>query len=405
VTERILYINNRYRQYDRPKYRALAAAFDLRVLWIVPPPHGENVPAELERAFQSEILEPHRTDVIRPWHAARTIRLARAVGRLARDVDLVVSSTSDSWKSKIAYLVARLRGKRIALRKERWIEKPVRGLGPLALNARVQQALTRHLDRHADAMLPTGTAARAYLLRRGVREERIHVFRPLPDDLSLYPRDPQVLAELERLRAGAVTFLYLGRVMEQKGLRELVQAFLRLARGGADVRLWVVGEPIRANEGRGLVSVAYFEACQALARGEPRIHFFGSVPAVAVHDYYRASDVFVHPHVLSVGGEEMHEGWGNVIVEAASMGKPIVTTDRVASAYDFVRDGQNGFVLDSRHLDAALDAALELFVTNRQRIAELGAHSRRVFEELSDPAANIRAVRAVLRAAGGRAGP
>jgi glycosyltransferase involved in cell wall biosynthesis len=405
VREKILYINNRYRQYDRRKYRVLAGAFDLRVLWIVPPPRGEPVPPELTDAFTFEILEPGRADIIRPWQAARAVRLARAIDRLSRDVDLIVSSTSDSWKSKVAYLVARLRGKRIALRKERWIEKPIRGLGRSALNARVQQWLTRHIDRHADAMLPTGTAARSYLLRHGTREDRIHVFRSLPDDLGSYPPDPQVLSDLECLKTSAVTFLYLGRVMEQKGLRELIQAVRCRTRAGADVALWVVGEPIRTDEGRGAVSVRYFEECRALALGEPRIHFLGAVPPLAVHNYYRACDVFVHPHVLAVAGEEMHEGWGNVIVEAASMGKPIVTTDRVASAYDFVRDGHNGFVLDSRRLDPALDTALEFFLADPRRIAEFGAQSRRIFEELSDSAANIRAVRAALSTTGSVDGP
>jgi len=395
---RVLYINNRYRQYDRRKYRVLAGLFDLQVLWINPAPPDTPLPAELAGAFRREVLDPLREDIIRPTQFLRSLRLFLRVARLARSADLVISSTSDSWKSKLAYLAARLRGTPILLRKEKWVDVPMAARGGRRLNARVQGRLTRLIELGADGMLPCGSAAAAYLRARGVPPERIRVFYSLTEDLSASPLDPELMVELARLKGEALVFLYVGRVMPQKGLKELIHAF----RSMPDTRaaLWVVGNPIRAEEGRGAVSVAYYDECVALASGDGRVRLFGQVRPDFVNHYYATADVFVHPHVFSVAGREMHEGWGNVVVEAASMSRPIITTDRVASAFDFVLEGTNGFRIDARQLADQLPGRLRYFLENRGAAAKFGGESRRIFERLNDPELSRRAVRDLLETSG-----
>jgi glycosyltransferase involved in cell wall biosynthesis len=51
-----------------------------------------------------------------------------------------------------------------------------------------------------------------------------------------------------------------------------------------------------------------------------------------------------------------HETWGVVVNEAAASGLPLVLSDRVGAAYDLLREGENGFLVQSEDVRAAADA-------------------------------------------------
>lgn len=69
------------------------------------------------------------------------------------------------------------------------------------------------------------------------------------------------------------------------------------------------------------------------------VFFFGFQNYSELPKFYAMADIFVLP---SLG-----ESWGLVINEAMCFNLPVVTTNKVASAYDLVRDGENGYVLNT----------------------------------------------------------
>lgn len=397
----VLIVINRFRTYDLRMYEVLADAFDLRVVWISPAPADEPLPAALGARIRWAVVDDDPT-ILTPRDLRRNARLFRLVVEHARGGALVIASTSDSWKARVAYLGARAAGVPIAFRKEKWRDREEKRLGGArGLYWRAQVRITDYLERHAAGVLVGGRKSADYLVARGLARDRIAPFRYLHPDLGAAPLRRDVVAELAARKGDRLAFLYLGRIMPRKGLEPLLRAFLRLLASGRDAVLFVVGAPIATDTGRGGVSVEYYERCRELAAGEPRVIFLPPASPDHVQDFYAAADVFVHPHEAKVGEGDVHEGWGNVITEAASMGKPIVTTDRVASAFDVVEDGVDGFRVAAARLEDELVGAMTTLVDDRARVAAMGVAARRRFVEFVDPAINVASVARLIERARG----
>ena len=121
MKKRILYINKQYRDYDFLKYVVLAENFDLFVIWICPFRHTDPLPDTLCSRLNYEILGFHG-NALQPWHIQYNIKLFRLILKHGRQADLIISSTSDSWKSKLTYFSNLFLKKPIAFRKETWFK-------------------------------------------------------------------------------------------------------------------------------------------------------------------------------------------------------------------------------------------------------------------------------------------
>jgi len=351
------------------------------------------VPASLAAAMQSWTVGDDPA-ILTPRDLVRNARLFKLACDHGHDCDLIITSTSDSWKARVVYAAARLIGVPIALRKEKWRDRRDQPKGLRGLYWRAQLRATDYMERTAAAMLVGGQVQERYLRERG-RAHEILPFRYLHPDLATMPVDDAEVARLRALKGDRVAFLYLGRIIPRKGLAPLMRAF-RQVRGNA--MLFVVGAPIRVDDGRGAVSADYFDECRELARADARVVMLPAVAPDRVRDVFAAADVFVHPHVASVDGSDVYEGWGNVITEAASASKPIITTDRVASAFDMVDDGRIGFRVSADNLEPELVRAMQFFVDTPDAIARFGRAARQRFVEFVDPAYNVASVRQILDA-------
>jgi len=385
VKPRLLYVTNRYRTYDVMMYDMFATEFDLRVIWIGPSPDNEPLPPRLRERFPYWLVSDSRA-ILTPRDVRRNLRLFWLTVREGRDRDLIVTSTSDSWKARVVFAGARACGVPIALRKEKWRDRIKQPTGARGVYWRAQLRVTDYMERTAAAMLVGGQMQERYLLDRGLPQQQLVTFRNLHPDFAAYPSDRAEVERLRRIKGGRVGFLYLGRIIPRKGLAPLLRAFRRLGDGAV---LFVVGAPIQVDDGRGTVSSTYFDECRSIAGDDPRIVFMPAVPPDRVQDVFAAADVFVHPHVAEVDGVDVHEGWGSVITESASMSKPIITTDRVASAYDIIDNGRNGFRVPTENLEDELYKAMRYFVDHPESIEKFGAVSRRRFIEFVDATPNI----------------
>jgi glycosyltransferase involved in cell wall biosynthesis len=186
-----------------------------------------------------------------------------------------------------------------------------------------------------------------------------------PDASSVIPGSGVDLAEFHpQPRDGdpesPVTFLYAGRLMEQKGLVSFVEAARRLS---GDARFLVAG--YAEEHSPGAVPVRTVEQWAA----EGTIEWLGArddMPQVIAN-----SDVVVLPSVYG-------EGVPRTLIEAAASGRAIVTTD-TPGCRDICRDGVNGLLVAPGDDDALVDAMRRL-VADPSESRRLSAAGREIAE-------------------------
>jgi lipopolysaccharide/colanic/teichoic acid biosynthesis glycosyltransferase/glycosyltransferase involved in cell wall biosynthesis len=135
---------------------------------------------------------------------------------------------------------------------------------------------------------------------------------------------------------------FVGRLVKDKGIRELVQAFRRIKGTRANTRLLLIGDFEQGNpvEGR---ARRYIES-------DPEIIRLGFVADTA--PYYAVMDIFALP--------TYREGFPGVALEAQASGVPVVTTN-ATGAIDSILDGVTGLLVpvgDSNSLAVAIDKLL-----------------------------------------------
>jgi phosphatidylinositol alpha-1,6-mannosyltransferase len=154
---------------------------------------------------------------------------------------------------------------------------------------------------------------------------------------------------------------------ERHGLgdRPVVACVSRLvARKGQDVLIHAMTSIRRRVPGATLVIVGggpYRETLERMAAElapAGSVVFTGQVSEADLPRYYRLGEVFAMPCRNRLGGFEV-EGWGNVFIEAAACGRPVVVGDS-GGARESLVDGETGLLVDGSDTRAVGDAVARL---------------------------------------------
>lgn len=129
-----------------------------------------------------------------------------------------------------------------------------------------------------------------------------------------------------------IHLLFVGRLVERKGVHVLVEALPRIL-AERPARLTVVGEGAWATRIR--------EAAEAHGVAD-RVRLTGFVPRQELDRLYSACDVFVLPAVVDARGDT--EGLGVVLLEALRHARPVVAS-RAGGIPDVVRPGTSGWLV------------------------------------------------------------
>lgn len=374
----ILYVLNRYRNYDYLIYKSLIEKYSLKVIWLFNPPENVPIPEEFINSsrFNYTILGFDRSKgQLKPWHMINSIKLLYTINKNISFCDLIISSTSDSWKSKISYLAAKMNNKPIAFRKEGWLisDKNIKG--------KLFDRLTKYIEKRSIALLPTSIKSKEKLISYSIPKSKIYLFHFLVEDLSTKEIKTSYInsiTEKHNLRDDKINFLYLGRIIPKKGLLELLKVFRELEANYSNIRLLIAGSPGLDPKDKNKYN-AYYNKCRMYENSN--IVFLGPISFQNIHNVYHLANVFVHPHVGELNGEKIIEGWGNTLSEAASMSLPIISTDAVASAYELIENNRNGFRVNSQphYLNTELYNSLKYFIDKKHRIKEYGTKSKELY--------------------------
>lgn len=213
---------------------------------------------------------------------------------------------------------------------------------------------------------------------------REHYQLALPATWMPYHRDLRAFMAGERAKTtsgGPLRVLALGSLVPWKGMEHAIQA---AALAGADqVSLSVVGEgPLRGS-------------LERLARRlGVSVRFPGPVRFQDVPATLGAHDVLVAP--------SLNDGFGMVVVEALAAGAPVIASDEVMSAREYVRDWQNGVLVAVGDVHG-LARAMTALAGDRALLDQMSAEARRGIAAAYDPVADGARLATFLgQVAGGR---
>jgi glycosyltransferase involved in cell wall biosynthesis len=184
----------------------------------------------------------------------------------------------------------------------------------------------------------------------------------------------------------------IGRLVEKKGFGDLLEACALLARRGGPFTCRIIGhgalkDPLRAQIERSDL--------------QGRVELIGPRPQSEIIKEIQGAAVLAAPCVVGKDGDR--DGLPNVIQEALALGTPVVTTD-VTGIPEVVRDGDTGLQVP-QYTSAALAAAIERLLRDRELRVHLASRARRLIEAEFDIRRNTARRRRLFQAAANGAVP
>jgi len=173
--------------------------------------------------------------------------------------------------------------------------------------------------------------------------------------------DPELCKEAKK---DEFTFLFVGRLLTDKGIYELIKAYEKLKKEKSKVKLIIVGSPDEGNPN----SVSKGELEKWVKEGLIEWHGFQE----DVRPFYCMADCVVLP--------SYREGVPRVLLEAMAMEKPIITTD-APGCKNVCVDGVNGFLVKPKDVESLYLAMKEMVDLEDKKLRELGKAGRRLAEE------------------------
>jgi len=233
------------------------------------------------------------------------------------------------------------------------------GLVARAAAAAVDAASARALGR-ADAVVVTSEEyARSSRLAARMPEALEVIPPPCTARAAGVPR----FRESRGLHVG-----FLGRIVEEKGVEYLVEAFRTIA--DPDARLLIAGE------GERIAGGGVADRVRARAAGDERIRFLGFLPDEAIADLYASIDVFALPSVNAL------EAFGIVQAEAMLSGVPVVASDLVGVRIPVTTTGF-GALVPPRDAEAIARALVDVGGRPHEAWADAHAAARSAFSVAS----------------------
>lgn len=230
---------------------------------------------------------------------------------------------------------------------------------PIFLRLKGYKTYANQINRHALGCLAIGELAKRDFLKWGIDKNKIE-FQPYSLDGLVPPKE--ISKKLKK--SDEIIFMYIGSLEERKGIDVLITAFGKLTVRDR-WRLVLVGDD-RSNN-------VYAKLVEQLGLAD-KVDFTGVVKSSKINEYLAQADVFVLP--------TRFDGWGAVLNEAASLGKPMISTDQAGASYHLIQEEENGFRVQAGNA-MALSEAMQFYIEYPEQIKEHGKKSFEIFQNFT----------------------
>lgn len=229
-------------------------------------------------------------------------------------------------------------------------------------SSKIKHKLKTWIVDRADGYIVPGISQEKYLLDLGAKEDRIYTAPNAVDSVfftsqAQHYRQQKVVCQ-DKLGIDGCVILYVGRLIDEKGVPELLEAFTKLS-PNKQVTLVIVGDGSQATEYH-----SYTQRNQL-----DNVVFAGFQPQSALPQYYGIADIFVFP--------TRSDTWGLVLNEAMAAGLPIVCADAAGAADDLVVNGKNGYLVPVGDVEK-LSEALQTLIDDESLRDNMGLYSQEI---------------------------
>ena len=229
----------------------------------------------------------------------------------------------------------------------------------------MNQLMTRRTIAGADALLTVSEAMRRTAIDTfGAAPDRVHTVVNGFNTTVFGPADQTDARQSLGLGADDRIVVYVGRIVEAKGMRELVGAAQQLCRDDPRLRVVVIGDGVMKAELEALIQSSGMAGC---------IRLTGGLEPHQVAQWICAADLLTLP--------SWSEGYPNVVVEALACGRPVVATD-VGGTREIVNP-ENGLLIPRKDM-VALQAALRQALDRRWDHAAIAAAMQRSWDDVAN---------------------
>jgi glycosyltransferase involved in cell wall biosynthesis len=219
---------------------------------------------------------------------------------------------------------------------------------------------------------------REFLAKKGAPTSKIHVIHCGVDFDAFAPKSDFMFTK--RMRIGS-----LGRLVEKKGMDDLIRALAEVVRRGVDAQLDLLGA------GPLLDGLKHLALTQGVLE---RVWFGGAVDHEQALAWLRELDVFVLACKPAASGDV--DGIPVVLMEAMATAVPVVTT-LVSGVPELVEDGFSGLLVGPGAPDRIADALCRLAASCELRMA-LGVSGRSTVAKDFDAKVSAQTLARLMRA-------
>ena len=186
--------------------------------------------------------------------------------------------------------------------------------------------LKKFILNNIDELTVVSNAIREEVIKLGYKRN-IYVY-PMGIDTRLFSPDKKDGKLKERLGIKEEFILFVGGIIERKGISFLIKAMPKIVDEFPFIKLVVVGDGNLKSEMIRLVNALNIS---------DNVIFTGVIPHDQLPSYFSTADLFILP--------SLSEGFGLVVIEALSCGTLAITSD-LKPIHDIIIDNETGFFLE-----------------------------------------------------------
>lgn len=353
---KILMVHHTAMWYRKPFFRMLSQIYPIRFFFTNVDSYNKTYDTDLQGEIEG--LDGVNYTVVKNYHGLSFGAMKATFG----DYDVFVGGSWDTLtdliETMVYFTVVKLRRKPYILWREDW------DWNVTSIKRSLVKKFAGFIGRNVDAILVPGTKHREFFTKLGVKPENVFIM-PNVSNIKTSKNDPvnkDKIKEELNLENKKIA-LYVGRLIDLKGVDYLIKAFKGVSEKLDDSVLLIVGEGPEKPTLESLASELGLDG---------RVIFTGNIDNSKLGAYYMLADVFVLPSITTY----FADACPLVVNEAMYFSKPVITSDAVGTTF-MIDNGENGYVVPERNSEA-LEEAILTVLSDPSLIESMGRSSKKL---------------------------